>query len=153
MKIFGKDFQLILSSKSQGELIICFELDAAVMDYPWTMAEWLEARGPSYVLFMISIDSEIVGFVLFNEHQDSWHLLKIALREESQGRGIARRALESFFKDYNPYKHRCYLEVRSINQAAISLYNRLGFRQIHYQAGYYSDGADCVKMLRDSSFS
>jgi ribosomal protein S18 acetylase RimI-like enzyme len=42
-----------------------------------------------------------------------------------------------------------YLEVRSSNSAAISLYHRYGFHKLYLRPAYYSDGEDAIVMKKD----
>jgi ribosomal-protein-alanine N-acetyltransferase len=40
----------------------------------------------------------------------------------------------------------CFLEVRSINTAAVELYGSLGFEACGERKGYYRDGCDALVM-------
>ena len=42
----------------------------------------------------------------------------------------------------------CFLEVRVTNEAAISLYKKLGFEVTRTLNGYYSDGEDAYVMTK-----
>lgn len=45
-----------------------------------------------------------------------------------------------------------YLEVRASNEAAVRLYEKLGFRSVRVLRGYYLDGEDAFLMARPAPY-
>jgi ribosomal-protein-alanine N-acetyltransferase len=76
------------------------------------------------------------------------HVVSIAVRESFRRRGMARALMDEAMKrGVASYKAtECYLEVRIGNDAAIGLYEKLGFAKVKRNYGYYLDGEDAWVM-------
>jgi ribosomal-protein-alanine N-acetyltransferase len=78
------------------------------------------------------------------------HVVSIAVREAYRRRGIAtalmHTAMENGRNEYSASE--CFLEVRIGNQAAIKLYEGLGFTNVNRKLRYYLDGEDAWVMAR-----
>ena len=76
------------------------------------------------------------------------HVVSIAVREPYRRRGIALALMkEAMRRGVASYKAtECYLEVRVGNDAAIELYEKLGFSKVKRNSGYYLDGEDAWVM-------
>ena len=81
--------------------------------------------------------------VFFRQGTHVARLYSIASRAEARGKGVGSALLEAVEKLAE--KRRCTsvrLEVRTDNDDAMRLYERLGYRRIGRYARYYGDGAD-----------
>ena len=78
------------------------------------------------------------------------HVVSIAVREAYRRRGIAtalmHMAMENGMDEYGATE--CFLEVRIGNQAAIKLYEGLGFTNVNRKLRYYLDGEDAWVMAK-----
>lgn len=76
------------------------------------------------------------------------HVVSIAVRAPYRRRGIAsslvQRAMKNSMEEYNVSE--CFLEVRIGNEAALKLYEKLGFEKVKRNYGYYLDGEDAWVM-------
>lgn len=81
--------------------------------------------------------------VFFRRGSAVARLYSIATRSEARGMGVGS-ALLAAAEDAARQRgcRRLRLEVRVDNQAAVRLYERLGYRRFARVAGYYEDGAD-----------
>lgn len=102
------------------------------------MADWIREgqRGKDTFLFAIRLQStdELIGFVELGEilwtHRNSWLSIGIGEREvrgKGYGYDAMTLALEFAFRELN--LHRIQLTVFSYNEAAIALYEKLGFQR------------------------
>lgn len=75
-------------------------------------------------------------------------IYSVAVHPEYRGAGIAGALIDEAV-EYSRRKHlkAIFLEVRSDNRAAISLYEAKGFRKRSVKKGYYADGADADSMV------
>jgi ribosomal-protein-alanine N-acetyltransferase len=101
-----------------------------------------------------AVDTEqggLVGYLIVSRYVDAWHIMNVAVDEPFRGRGIARRLLDDLFAATAGDELRGYtLEVRVSNDAAIRLYEGLGFRTTGVRRGYYTDNReDAYVMWRD----
>jgi ribosomal-protein-alanine N-acetyltransferase len=76
------------------------------------------------------------------------HIVSIAVMEDYRRRGIGRELIvQAMRKGREVYDtSEGYLEVRISNDAAIGLYDVLGFKKVKRNYGYYMDGEDAWVM-------
>jgi ribosomal-protein-alanine N-acetyltransferase len=94
---------------------------------------------------------ELLGYLVISRYVDAWHVMNVAVAPEHRRQGIAIALFERLFELTSSDGRRGYtLEVRVSNEAAIRLYERLGFRSRGVRRGYYTDNReDALVMWRD----
>ena len=94
---------------------------------------------------------EIVAYAFFRRVADELHLLKIAVKPDYRGHGIATRLLERCFAiNARQGATSVHLEVRPSNTAAIELYLKLGFEEVGRRFKYYADTKeDALLMMKN----
>jgi ribosomal-protein-alanine N-acetyltransferase len=92
-----------------------------------------------------------LGFVLVWRAADELNVIDVAVAPESRRLGIARRLLRTVMDDGRATGAAVVLlEVRQSNEAALALYDSLGFLRTSVRRAYYSDnGEDAVVMRLD----
>lgn len=93
-----------------------------------------------------------VGFVMVRVAADEAEILTVAVARRRQGRGIGRQLLDEMLRRlYFMRVGSVFLEVAETNVAALSLYRRLGFREVGRRQNYYSagSGANALVMRAD----
>lgn len=110
------------------------------------------------------VDDEVVGYVMcrmetgFSETGRlsvvrKGHVISLAVLPEYRRRGIGRALVVEALGGMLDYRvSECYLEVRTSNEPAISMYEKLGFESVRRIAGYYRDGDAAVVMCRKLPF-
>ena len=126
-------------------------LDANQMDFPWRQRDWVDLDWINHQLY-VAIDEvkKVVGFALFHHvyGDETAHLLKICLNEESRGTGLAQALFDQSFLGLNDCgATSVYLEVEEGNARAQTFYNKLGFQLLRKIDGYYSNGKSAFTML------
>jgi ribosomal-protein-alanine N-acetyltransferase len=77
------------------------------------------------------------------------HVVSIAVLPQYRRKGVARALIAKALEGMQFYKAKqCFLEVRVTNDAATSLYKKLGFDVTRTINGYYSDGEDAYVMTK-----
>ena len=133
----------------------CAELEAQLFegDDPWParafMAE-LEAKHIRYVA--ARDDSKVVGYAgisrLGRKRPYEYEIHTIGVDSAYQGQGIGRRMMNDLLEYASGGT--VFLEVRTDNEAAIALYESLGFVNVGMRRRYYrASGADAYTMRRD----
>ena len=121
---------------------------------PWSRSMFAGelAKPSSICLGAIEAETEeLVGYLIISRYVDAWHVMNIAVADEYRRRGVATRLMESLFEITSSDGARGYtLEVRVSNEAAIKLYESLGFRARGVRRGYYTDNReDALIMWKD----
>ena len=117
------------------------EIEQLCFHGSWTREMLLEEiNNPLSVFAKAERGGRIAGFVLGKLVADEAELYQIGVHPDFRRSGVASYLLEYFhfiLKDKDAAC--CFLEVRSRNEAAISLYERFGYQRISTRKGYYGD--------------
>ena len=107
---------------------------------------WSEKSVREHILLDFSVNvvarhsksGKTVGYVLGQRLYDDIEVLRVATLPEYRLRGIGESMLREFFRlsDFAS-GCRCFIEVRESNEAAISLYIKLGFSKTGMRKNYY----------------
>ena len=86
-------------------------------------------------LYKIEIDGETAGYILWLKRKKYYRLYSLAIGNDFQNKGLAKRLLEYSFeklkdKDFS-------LEVKISNEVAINLYKKFGFEIKKVLKDYY----------------
>ncbi len=114
----------------------------------WSVEEfWAELAQATRYYFLAMDGSSVLGYAgLFALSPDA-DIQTIAVSPRAQGQGIGRLLLEELIDQALARKcAQLVLEVRSDNDAALSMYTRRGFEQINIRRDYYAPGVDALVM-------
>lgn len=121
--------------------------------------EYIKEYTKRGVIYGAIIENELVGvYVLIKTRPDTFEIVNIAVREEFQGKGIAKELIKDAKERIKSLKAKT-LEIgtgnSSINQ--IALYQKCGFRisgvdynffKRHYNNTIIENGIECIDMVR-----
>jgi ribosomal-protein-alanine N-acetyltransferase len=130
------------------------DIERASYPTPWSRSMFAGelAKPSSICLGAIDVeDDRLVGYLIISRYVDAWHVMNLAVAHEYRRNGIATRLMQRLFELTASDGRRGYtLEVRVSNEAAIRLYEALGFRARGIRRGYYTDNReDALIMWRD----
>lgn len=121
---------------------VCFPED------PWTRGMLQEELSRAGGLFFVARERDrIVGFAIGWFILGELHVLQVAVSPDARRRGLGRLLMASLEAGARGGET-AWLEVRIDNEAAIGLYEALGYRAIARRPRYYEDGCDAVVMRR-----
>lgn len=134
------------------EAEIIHNLEKRCFSDPWSLnsvANQLESG--SAIWAIISEADTPVGYVLGNVICGEAELYRIAVAESCRKKGYGDRLMTDFLCKCSEAKaEKVFLEVRSQNHAAISLYEKHGFERISVRKNYYGDD-DAVIFAKNMS--
>jgi len=130
------------------------EIERTSYPTPWSRSMFAGelAKPSSICLGAVEAEKdELVGYLIISRYVDAWHVMNIAVAPEYRRRGIGRSLMERLFEATARDARRGYtLEVRVSNEAAIRLYEELGFKTRGIRRGYYTDNReDALIMWKD----
>lgn len=91
------------------------------------------------------IDNKIIAYIGLDIVFENCDIIRVAVHKNFQNKGIAKKLLIYIFeilKQRDVVK--IMLEVSSINEYAIKLYESVGFNKIFERKKYYEDGSDAL---------
>ncbi|WP_051207713.1 ribosomal protein S18-alanine N-acetyltransferase [Saccharospirillum impatiens] len=113
-------------------------IDLGSGPYPWPETALNRALRAGQLQLAIS-GGEAVGFLVSQSVLDETTLMHLAVASEHQRQGWGRQMLDIWLQSQRSAGQRqAILEVRRSNQAAIALYQSLGFGTIGQRKGYYA---------------
>jgi [ribosomal protein S18]-alanine N-acetyltransferase len=130
------------------------EIERSSYPTPWSRSMFAGelAKPSSSCLGAIDVEANrLIGYLIISRYVDAWHVMNIAVAEDYRRRRIATRLIERLFEVTSGDGRRGYtLEVRISNEAAIRLYESLGFKARGVRRGYYTDNReDALIMWKD----
>jgi ribosomal protein S18 acetylase RimI-like enzyme len=117
--------------------------------------QYLQSR-PSAVFLVAEADGQVVGdgIALVRQHKRglTGRIYSLAVRDDWRGRRLGRRLLGALIDELAARGvRRTYLEVSRENEAAIALYEKLGFRTTGTLADYYGPGRAALHMVYEAT--
>ena len=94
-------------------------------------------NNPIYKIFLYKKDKCIIGFIISTLIEKELEILAIYVKEEFRNQKIATSLIKYLIS--NNDINRVLLEVSEKNNAAINLYQKLGFKTICKRLNYYKD--------------
>lgn len=117
--------------------------------HPWTIEHFRDELCSPRAFPLVAVPSagKIAGYLCPSLVLDEGEILDVAVVADYRGLGIGRLLVTTALRVFQERGAlRVYLEVRTSNQAAISLYQALGFRETGRRKRYYENGEDALLM-------
>lgn len=105
-----------------------------------------------YTYSVIEYNDNIAGYIAFSNCIDHTDLISIAINPKYRGLGLAKELInymEIVCKNASLFP--IILEVRSSNVAAISLYEKIGFKLINTRKNYYKNPLEDALIYQKTS--
>jgi [ribosomal protein S18]-alanine N-acetyltransferase len=142
-----------LTSPSEIDAILAIE--QVSFTNPWTREMYAaELKNPGVSFFLLAKDTarRIVGFCSFWRVLDEVHINNLAVLPEHRRAGVATTLLQRVIDDAGGLgAERMILEVRRSNNAALRLYEGLGFAVTGVRTRYYSNPPEDALVLSRST--
>ena len=124
------------------------EIENLSFSSPWSHSSFLqEFNNPVSRTLVAESDGRVRGYLCCWCVADEVHTLNLAVHPNYRRLGIARRLMEEVLLEARAEGIKTVsLEVRRSNLPAVSLYHRLGFRQVGVRRRYYENGEDAFLM-------
>ena len=119
---------------------------------PWSIDQWWRELAQLHNhYFVVESAGELCGYAGLSISGIDADIQTIAIADSFQGKGIGRKLLNQLVaRSRELGVTYIFLEVRSDNTSALSMYSSFGFAEISKRAKYYPDGTDAVILRRDN---
>lgn len=146
----------IISKLNQSDLAMAYQLEKQCHLFPWSENTFYSNQGEHYLNQKITINHQMVGFLICQMVIDEATLFNIAIDPHFRRQGLAKLLLEHLITDLESRKIKTlWLEVRKSNHHAIALYQQIGFNEITIRKNYYptvNGSEDAIIMAYTISF-
>jgi [ribosomal protein S18]-alanine N-acetyltransferase len=146
---------VVLGPLTRTDAARCAELESQLFDGddPWPARAFLAELEAKHIHYVAArAEDKLVGYGgiarLGRKKPYEYEIHTIGVDAAHQGQGIGRQLLTALLEHANGGT--IFLEVRTDNEAAISLYESVGFVRVGMRRRYYrASGADAYTMRRD----
>lgn len=150
--------ELVVDALTYSDVPRCAALEQQLFagDSPWPAAAFraeLNAPYNTYFAAREQVGGEVIGYAgistLGGPDAFECEIHTIAVSPDHRGRGVGRALLDALLGVADEVDAPVYLEVRTDNDVAITMYSRHGFATAGLRRNYYQpSGADAYTMLR-----
>jgi len=139
----GETGTITIDRMTREDIDQVLAIEQASFTMPWSRNLFLsEFRNPSVSLMLVARSPDcggrIIGYIVCWAVADELHILDLATEPSWRRKGIARMLVLAAIREGDAVgASRVFLEVRASNQAALLLYEGLGFTRSLIREGYY----------------
>lgn len=142
---------MIINPAQLNDLPDLLIIETASFVQPWSKADFLSELGknpPSIYVSRRDPAGPILGYICFWPVADEIQMLKLSVHPECRRQGVSRTLMTFLLNQARKKKaSKVLLEVRPSNQAALALYQSLGFEALYRRPRYYDpEGEDALVM-------
>ena len=118
---------------------------------PWSFQALASSFGSeAFTGILADDDGEIAGYGGITVAADSADIDNIAVTERYRGSGVGTEILNGLCTAAKKMgAEKVFLEVRVSNSPAMSMYLKNGFKGVYARTRYYTDGEDCLVMVKE----
>ena len=118
--------------------------------YNWTNEQIDQETLLSNFYLNVEATGSIRAFIAYRILEDSVEIMSLGTHPDFLRQRIMLRLLKGFVQNFSSQEQQVSLEVHEKNLAAISLYNRCGFKLLRQRQDYYRDGGAALVMTTSS---
>lgn len=138
------------------------EIEEAVFvgESPWSRDVFLVELAHPHTFYVgaflpgMSEQPELAGYAgiakLGPREDPEFEVHTIAVARQYQGKGIGHALMDQLVHVADLYDAQMFLEVRTDNTPAVTMYRSYGFEEVGVRKEYYPNGADAYTMMRHS---
>ena len=116
---------------------------------PWDEASLRSELDNPLALWLVALDGDTVaGYIGSQSVLGESDMMNLAVAPAYRRQGVGRALVERLLWELAEDNHCLSLEVRASNEAAIALYDSLGFRQVGRRPRYYQHPPEDALILR-----
>ncbi len=134
-----------------------YAIEVAAHRAPWSRIIFRDCLLVGYDCRVLELGhKDIVGYIMCRHEDKIVHVLNLCVAPAEQHKGYGRLLLQNMLDSLtNTRINTILLEVRPSNQPALSLYRKLGFKEVGIKKDYYSDqyGVEDAVVLQKTRLS
>ena len=117
---------------------------------PWSEMSIASELQNIWAYWLVAVqDDMVVGYIGSQSTIDETDVMNVAVHPDWRRQGIAEQLIENLIEELKKRgSHALMLEVRASIAPAISLYEKMGFRQVGLRKNYYRNPKEDALILR-----
>ena len=135
---FDSQNRFFIRNMRYSDIDLVVKNETAAYDYPWSKRNFIDCLQSGYQCWVLASKEEIVAHGVVSVAVGECHLLTLCVHPHYQRQGYGRKVLNLLLdRAHKLDSSECFLEVRTRNKTAISLYESMGFAVIGERKNYY----------------
>jgi len=127
-----------LRRMSRDDLDDVMEIETHIYDFPWTRQIFADCLRVGYMCYVSEVEGDVAGYCIMSTGASEAHVLNLCIAQRFQRLGLGEQLLSCLLQQAQRRQvGTVFLEVRPSNNAALSLYDKMGFNQIGTRTDYY----------------
>ena len=141
---------ITIEKMNQTHVAAIAELEKECFSLPWSEKSIASELDNPLSLWLVAMDGDtLAGYAGSQTVLDEADMMNVAVQPACRRKGIAEALMTALVNALQEKGARCLtLEVRSSNDAAIKLYEKLGFQQVGLRKNYYRNPKEDALILR-----
>ena len=145
---------ITIKEAEECQAIDIVELGEKIFSNPWNEENVMASIFGTYDKVMVAMEGDgdgqaLVGYIIYSAPCEDCDLLRIAVREDVRGRGVATQLMQYMVYDLKKNGHESImLEVRESNEKAIALDEKFDFDEISRRKDYYRDPKEDAVVMK-----
>ena len=120
------------------DLPMVMAIERNAYQYPWSEGIFHDCLHVGYCCWLIEEQKQVRGYGIMSVAVEEAHILNLCVQRSYQNQGLGARILRKLIDIARQHKAQMvFLEVRPSNEAALKLYNGIGFNEIGMRKSYY----------------
>lgn len=138
MSALLRDPLLSMRPMQQEDLPQVMAIEEAVYPFPWTPGIFHDCLRVGYCCWVLLLDEQVIGYGVMSVVIDESHILNLCIHPKWHRNGLGNKMIRRLLKIARQHgAETAFLEVRASNQAALKLYQGLGFIEVGQRKEYY----------------
>jgi [ribosomal protein S18]-alanine N-acetyltransferase len=134
----GNQLQFFARNMRHSDIDLVVQNEAAAYEHPWTKRIFIDCLRAGYQCWVLANKQKIVAHGVMSVAVGECHLLTLCVHPDFQRHGFGRKVFKLLLdRAYKLEAAECFLEVRTGNESAITLYKSMGFTVIGERENYY----------------
>ena len=140
--------EVVIMGKAHTEQIA--QLEKICFSDPWSLNSInYELSNPLSLWLVMVQDDTVVGYIGSQSVLGESDMMNLAVAPDYRRQGVAEKLVLSLIEQLHAAGNHCLtLEVRVSNFSAITLYHKLGFREVGKRPNYYRSPKEDALILR-----
>lgn len=124
---------------TREDVFIVSEIESRTFSMPWKPEDFMEMVEADYAYYYVAVEEGVIlGCCGIRNMAGDGEITNVVVDAPYRKRGIAEKMMTHMLRDASENGIQdCTLEVRVSNEAAIHLYEKLGFRGEGIRPGFY----------------
>lgn len=125
------------------------QIETESFEFPWTEEDFVRCLRQRNCIGMVAeFDDHVVGFMIYELHQDRLHILNFSVDPEFRRCTVGTSMVQKLVSKLSPQRrNRIGLEVRETNLSAQLFFRDMDFRAVSVLHDFYEDTAEDAYLM------